>query len=162
MNGGGPANFSWLLKNKLAGCARPRDDSELSWLWSKGIRAIVCLNKENPLIREIVEDRGFQYEFIPVRDFSAPSIEDMNRYIKFVKGVIDQGKPVVTCCEAGIGRTGTMLAVYLVNEGYPPRRALEEVRSKRRYGVEVEEQKEAVWRYARHQELSRRDSGRNG
>ena len=150
MNSKAPDNFSWLLRNKLAGCARPRDDSELSWLWSHGIRAIVCLNKENPLIREIIEDRGFLYEFIPVRDFSAPSMNDMKKFIEFVTDMIGQAKPVVACCGAGIGRTGTMLAVYLVNEDYSPRRALDEVRSKRRYGVEVEEQKEAVWKYAKY------------
>jgi len=147
---GGPGNFSWLLKGKLAGCARPKDDSELSWLWSHGIRAIVCLNKENPLIREMIEDRGFQYEFIPVRDFSAPSIYDMEKYVKFVTNMINNGKPVVTCCGAGIGRTGTMLAVYLVNEGHTPKRALEEVKHKRRHNVEVEEQKLSVQKYARY------------
>jgi atypical dual specificity phosphatase len=98
----------------------------------------------------MVEEHSFQYEFIPVRDFSAPSMEGMKRYIEFVKGMIAQGKPVVTCCGAGIGRTGTMLATYLVSEGYHPKEALEELMSKRRYGVEATEQKEAIWKYARH------------
>jgi len=69
----------------------------------------------------MVEDRGFQYEFIPIRDFSAPSLEDMKRYIKFVKDMIAQRKPVVTCCGAGIGRTGTMLTIYLVSQDYHPK-----------------------------------------
>ena len=150
MSDRGPANFSWLLRNKLAGCARPREDSELSWLWNHGIRAIVCLNRENPLSRETIEDRGFVYEFIPVKDFSAPSMDDIKKYIKFVTDMINQEKPVVTCCGAGIGRTGTMLAVYLVNEGYPPIRALEEVKRKRGCGVEAEEQMEAVQKYAEY------------
>jgi hypothetical protein len=109
-----PANFSWLLKNKLAGSARPKNDSELSWLWNQGIRAIVCLNKETPLIRRVVADHGFQYEFIPVQDFLAPSIEDMNRYIRFVKDMINQGKPVVTCCACMHGFVSTYLFFIMV------------------------------------------------
>ena len=119
---------------------------------NQGIRSIVCLNKENPLSRKIIEKEGFEYKFIPIKDFSAPSMKDMKMYIEFVENMIAKGKPVVTCCGAGIGRTGTMLAIYLVHEGFSPEEAMEELERKRRYGVEVQDQKEAIYKYASHVE----------
>jgi atypical dual specificity phosphatase len=144
-----PARFSWLIKSKVAGCARPENETQLRWLWNKGLRAIVCLNMERPLNDEQVKNLGFGYVFVPVRDFSAPTIEDMVEFVNFVDRMLEKGNPVVVCCGAGIGRTGTMLAAYMVSKCYSPEKALEEVREKRGIGVESYVQREAIFRYAR-------------
>jgi atypical dual specificity phosphatase len=144
-----PARFSWLIDDKIAGCARPENEAQLRWLWSEGIRAIVCLNLERPLQDEQVRNLGFEYSFIPIRDFSVPKTEQIHDFLSFVKQMLRQNKPVVVCCGAGIGRTGTMLAIYLVSRCYPPEEALEEVKAKRGVGVESYAQREAVFRYAR-------------
>jgi atypical dual specificity phosphatase len=143
-----PARFSWLIKDKLAGCARPETESQLLWLWNEGLRAIVCLNLERPLKDEQVKNFGFEYAFIPVKDFSAPKLEDIQKFVKFVDEMLERSYPVVVCCGAGIGRTGTMLAAYLVSKCYPPEEALEKVRAKRGVGVESYVQRQAVFRYA--------------
>ncbi len=144
-----PARFSWLIESKLAGSARPENETQLKWLWNQGLRAIVCLNMERPLSDEQVKDLGFEYAFIPVRDFSAPTIEDIRDFVNFVDEMLEQHNPVVVCCGAGIGRTGTMLAAYLVDKCYSPEKALEEVREKRGIGVYSLEQREAIFGYAR-------------
>jgi len=144
-----PANFSWMIEQKLAGSARPESEAQLRWLRNKGIRAIVCLNKERPLDTEEVRSLGFEYAFIPVQDFTAPTLEDIVRFVSFADEMIGQNKPVVVCCGAGIGRTGTMLAAYLVSQCCSAEEAVERVREKRGYGVEFYEQKEAVFEYAR-------------
>ncbi len=144
-----PANFSWLSEGKLAGSARPENVAQLRWLRNKGIRAIVCLNMERPLDEEEVKVLGFEYVFIPVKDFAAPKLEDIVRFVAFIRGMLGQNKPVVVCCGAGIGRTGTMLAAYLVGLCMSPEEALMEVEDKRGIGVESDAQREAVYEYAR-------------
>ncbi len=98
---------------------------------------------------EEVKVLGFEYVFIPVKDFAAPKLEDIVRFVAFIRGMLGQNKPVVVCCGAGIGRTGTMLAAYLVGLCMSPEEALMEVEDKRGIGVESDAQREAVYEYAR-------------
>lgn len=143
-----PTRFSWLIESKLAGSARPENETQLKWLWNEGLRVIVCLNMERPLNDEQVKNLGFEYAFIPVRDFSAPTIEHIREFVNFVDRMLEQNNPVVVCCGAGIGRTGTMLAAYLVSKCCSPEKALEEVREKRGIGVPSYVQREAIFNYA--------------
>jgi len=144
-----PTNFSWLIEGRLAGSARPENEGQLRWLRNKGIEAIVCLNKERPLDEEEVKTLGFEYAFIPVKDFTAPRMEDIREFVDFTGKMLTQNTPVLVCCEVGIGRTGTMLASYLVSLCFSPEEALERVKEKRGIGVESYAQKEAVFEYAR-------------
>ncbi len=146
---GKPDNFSWVIKGKLAGSARPENETQLRWLRDKGIRALVCLNKERPLDDKQVRELGFEYLFLPVKDFTAPSQDDMIEFVRFAREMIGHNMPVVVCCGAGIGRTGTMVAAYLVSLCFPPQEALKEIEVKRGVGVESHSQREAVLEYAR-------------
>jgi atypical dual specificity phosphatase len=145
-----PSNFSYLIGGKLAGSSRPENEAQLRWLKDRGIRAVVCLNKEHPLDEKQLSGLGFEYVFIPVRDFTAPRIEDIEAFVGFVDEMLRQNLPVVVCCGAGIGRTGTMLAAYLVHMCSLPEEALEHIREKRAWGVESDEQRAAVFEYAKH------------
>lgn len=144
-----PSNFSWVIKGKLAGSARPENEAQLRWLKGSGIKAIVCLSKERPLDDKQVKRLGFEYLFVPVKDFTAPKQEDIEEFVKFTNEMIGQNLPVAVCCGAGIGRTGTLLAAYLVNQCAVPEEALKQIEERR--GVEVESyaQREAVFEYAR-------------
>jgi atypical dual specificity phosphatase len=144
-----PANFSWIIEGKIAGSARPENESQLLWLKRKGIKVLVSLNKEHPLDQEEVKAFGFEYVFIPVHDFMAPTLEDIKRFVEFSNEKLSQNKPVAVSCEAGIGRTGTMLAAYLVSQCWSPEKALREVKEKRGSGVESLAQRQAVFEYAR-------------
>jgi atypical dual specificity phosphatase len=144
-----PGNFSWIIKGELAGRARPDDEAQLRWLKTVGIRAIVCLNREHPLEEKQVTGLGFEYLFIPVRDFAAPKHEQMVEFVSFAREMIEQQRPVLVCCGAGIGRTGTMLAVYLVSQCASAEEALRKIEENRGIGVESYAQREAVFEYAR-------------
>jgi len=144
-----PSNFSWVIKGKLAGSARPENERQLRWLRDAGIRAIVCLNRERPLDDKQVKSLGFEYLFIPVKDFSAPKQEDIAEFIGFTSEMLGRNLPVAVCCGAGIGRTGTMLAAYLVSQCASPEEALRQIEEKRGIGVESYAQREAIFEYQR-------------
>jgi len=54
----------------------------------------------------------------------------------------------VVSCYAGIGRTGTVLACYLVHRGEEPAEAIIRVRRLRPGSIETPEQETAVRQYA--------------
>jgi len=140
-------NFSWLVDNKIAGAALSDSADELTEFWNLGIRAIVCL-VEWPVDDKLMRRMGFEYLHVKVPSFMPPTQEQIDKFIEFTKGMEEQGKPIVVCCRMGWGRTGSMLASYLVSKGFDADSAIEEVRRKRPRSVESSEQEEAVRDYA--------------
>jgi atypical dual specificity phosphatase len=136
-------NFSWVIPGVLAGSMGPVIDEELQYLKEKGIGAIVRLEQQTIS----GESAGLidLAEFVP--DFHATTIDQMDRIIAFIYEQVRQDKSVVVCCKAGMGRTGTVLACYLLHERYNAEDALVRVRSLRPGSVESPFQQEFVYRY---------------
>ncbi len=142
-----PRNFSWLLPDEIAGMARPASAvTDFEFLKELGIDAIVSLT-EHPLHRALVEEFGFEYKHVPVEDLTAPTLEQIDEFVEFATKVRAEGKKLVVHCGAGIGRTGTMLACYLVHKGYTAQQAIQEVRRKRPGSIETPEQEEIIALY---------------
>jgi atypical dual specificity phosphatase len=113
-------NFSWLDGGAVAGCRGPRTDADLMFLASVGITALVRLAPEDEtgLASSDVRENGLEDCYEPVRDWTAPSQEQIDRIIGFMKRTVENGKRVTVSCGAGCGRTGTILACYLVATGF--------------------------------------------
>jgi atypical dual specificity phosphatase len=142
-----PRNFSWLLPDEIAGMARPASAvSDFEFLRELGIDAIVSLT-EHPLHIALIEEFGFEYKHVPIVDLTAPSLEQIEEFVQFATKIRQEGKKLVVHCGAGIGRTGTMLACYLVHKGYTAQRAIEEVRRKRPGSIETLAQEEIIALY---------------
>jgi atypical dual specificity phosphatase len=154
-------NFSWLLPGELAGAAQPGDwgydpqgsqeqlAADLAWLSAQGAGAVVSLTEE-PLHTELLERQGLRYLHLPIEDMQAPSLEEVSAFVAFVDQCLAERRPVVAHCRAGLGRTGTMLACYLVHRDTDPRTALFQVRRHRPGSVETWAQEQAVYEYAAH------------
>ncbi len=137
------ANFSWIIENRVAGMARPRP-AHFDWLRDQGITAVVSLTEAAPEGIEV-----FDHIHLPVPDMTSPSLDELRAAVRFIQlraEHADQG--VVVHCGAGLGRTGTVLAAYLVSRGASAPAALAKVRALRPGSVETPDQEHAIARYA--------------
>lgn len=108
--------FNWLSRGKLAGAPHPDLyqglPSVAPFLRGQGIGAIVTLFTE-PLEPD-PEELGFRYLFSQTPDFRPPP--DLSGILSFIEAQLDQGRGVLVHCFAGIGRTGTVLAAWLLRQ----------------------------------------------
>ena len=145
----GPRHYDWIIEGKLAASMYPRTDAHLGALYAAGVRALVTLH-EQPVDQAQLDAVGLEARHYPVEDFAAPSLEQIAAAIAFIEGKLTAGDGVAVHCAAGLGRTGTVIACYLVHEGYTPAEAIAHIRARRPGSVETSEQQAVIYAYARH------------
>jgi len=140
-----PTNFGWLINDKLAGSGMPTTASELDWVLKQGVRSIITMTEE-PLPKSWIKD--VKYLHMPTEDLSAPDMEKIDQAVDFIHKRIQSNEPVMVHCAAGIGRTGTVLACYLVKyQKMSFNDAIEKVRKERPGSIQSESQELAVSLY---------------
>lgn len=137
-----PFGFSWVDPPHVAALARP-EAADLAWLRDNGVQVVVTLT-EYPLPRQWVNDAGLMAVHIPVTDFTAPSERQLRLAVDTIERAKRSGMGVAVHCAAGKGRTGTVLAAYLVTQGLSASEAIRKVRELRPGSVETFEQEQAV------------------
>jgi atypical dual specificity phosphatase len=137
--------FSYVRPG-IAGMPMPHD-ADLDFLAAEGVHLVISLT-ESPVDASALEARGMDALHLPIADFQAPTLEQQRELVLAVQARQDAGEVVAIHCLAGLGRTGTMLATWFVNEGADPLSAIDEVRTLRPGSVETYAQEQAVARYA--------------
>lgn len=105
----------WVLPNKLAGMPKPQAD-DLPLLYKADIRAIVSL-LEDPTGFENYTTSGFESLWLPVADDGVPTSKQVAQLVSFIDTQVSLNNPVAIHCKGGKGRTGTLLATYLISKG---------------------------------------------
>ena len=144
---GKPDNFSWLIKNKLAGSAIPTSIDEVQWVIEQGVKSIVTV-REEPLDDDWVKD--VNYLHVSSNDMGVPEFADLTYAIDFIHRRITNNEPVMVHCLAGMGRTGTILACYLVkHQNMPADKAIQKIREERSGSIQSYPQEEIIFQFAK-------------
>jgi len=142
---GKPDNFSWLIEDKLAGSAIPTSIDEVQWVIEQGIKSIVTV-REEPLDGEWVKD--VNYLHIMSNDMGVPEFNDLVHAVDFIHRRITNKEPVMVHCLAGLGRTGTVLASYLIKyQNMSADEAMKKVREQRPGSIQSYPQEEIIFRF---------------
>ena len=145
-------DFSWIERPHLAALARPESKEDLEWLRRHGIEVLISLT-EDPLRRDWVNDTGILVVHEPIDDMEAPTQGQLDRCVSAIVRAREKNMGVAVHCGAGLGRTGVVLAAYLIHQGEAARDAIAHVRRLRPGSIETEEQAAAVMEFGRRKRL---------
>ena len=142
---GKPDNFSWIIENKLAGSAIPTSIDEVQWAIEQGVKSIVTI-REDPLDDDWVKD--VNYLHVSSNDMGVPEFADLTFAVDFIHRRITNSEPVMVHCLAGMGRTGTILACYLIKyQNLSADEAIQKVREERSGSIQSYPQEEIIFRF---------------
>lgn len=123
----------WVMKGKLAGSCAPRGIKDVEAWFRMGIRAVVSLIEEFefnelgfPLSNYIEALRRFNIRllYVPTRDGEPPSWDVFIPTLRWIDERISENEPVLVHCNAGVGRSPTVIIGYLIYKGFSLRDAL--------------------------------------
>lgn len=150
--------FYWLIDNTLAGCPRPGSrsgkaasdatlESDLAWLRAQGIGALLSLT-ETPLDESALARHGLSALHLPVDDLRAPTPAQLHYALRFIDEQRALGNRVAVHCLVGQGRTGTVLAAYLIRSGDTTAAAIARLRALSPGAIGAPEQEKALHAFA--------------
>ncbi len=147
---------TWLEEGRLLGCAYPRREAAIALLSRHGVSVLINLHERAHDPGRLAR-YGVEEVHLPVVDFTPPSPAQIDRGVAVIAEALAADRRVAVHCAGGRGRTGTLLACYLVHRGLDPDAAIARVREVRPGSVETGAQIAAVEAYAQRR---RRAEGR--
>jgi len=118
-------------------------DEDLSQIKGWGAVIVVTLLEDTefeklrvPNLGDVVSDLGMEWLHLPLKDRCAPSNEFETCWRMAspkLRSILEDGDKVFIHCQAGLYRSGTIVAKLLIEFGEAPANAIELVRAARRY-----------------------------
>jgi len=146
-----PRNFSWVIDNQLAGMGHPGHgetaDTRYAYLANRDVSLMVSLTETAPEV-DGLSDHGIAQVHLPVVDFTAPTLSQLDTFVTTTANELMSGGRVVVHCAAGQGRTGTFLAAWFVASGATSDEAIDHVRALRPGSIETQTQLDVIAEYA--------------
>lgn len=146
---GRPSNFSWFVEGSIAASGFPGSRRALRWLKRQGIGSILSLTPEQ-IDESYAAQLGIVVSRVPMVNLKPASPEELAEAVDRLQAEA-AGKKVLVHCLAGVGRTGMVLAAYLVKtRKMSAEEAVAEVRRLRPGSVQRRSQESAVAEYEAH------------
>lgn len=128
--------ITWLEANRLAASGVPVGLDELRDVKAQGVGAILTLTKHPLIIQKGITAATFSdLDLIayhaPVRDGFPPERDIAKQVIAFLAQMQDVHRATLVHCQAGVGRTGTILHLYYLAQGHDLEAAKQQVKTKR-------------------------------
>lgn len=138
--------FSWI-DHRIAGFAFPYSEEQIKFLAEQGIKLVISLSRD-PINPRITKKYGMEAVHLPITDFGIPTNSILERFLNTLQNAFDKNWKVGVHCKYGIGRTGLMLAIYLIEfKQFSPEKALKTIRELRPGSVESYEQTNYLLNY---------------
>ncbi len=146
----GPSGFSWLVPGRIGGCPLPgvvqSIDTDLLALRRCGVTMLITLTEQD-LPQEPLQRHGLSNLHLPIYDREPPTVAQTQMLLARMSALMRKGEVLAVHCLAGIGRTGTILAAWLVREGLTAEEALKRVRSIQAHYVQSQAQETLLHDY---------------
>ncbi len=115
-------------------------DREVRAIVEAGVRVFVDLTQEaeQPPYSPTLSDIGRQLETsvqhlrVPIKDLGIPTASEMDGILRVIDESVRDDKPIYVHCVGGIGRTGTVVGCYMVEQGMTGSEALQEIEALRK------------------------------
>jgi protein-tyrosine phosphatase len=117
-----------VLAGKYAGAASPAEARRrLRALAAAGVTLVVDLTDADDPLSPYAEllPSGLRRLNVPVPDLTAPSVEQLEVALDAIDAELGRGTVVYVHCRGGCGRTGAVVASWLVRQGWAADDALE-------------------------------------
>ncbi|BAA30846.1 protein-tyrosine phosphatase family protein [Pyrococcus horikoshii] len=113
--------------------------------------AFVVLVEDFELVYDIEElKKKVDVLHSPIPDFTAPSLSQLYKIVKWIEEKVKEGKKVYIHCYGGSGRSGTVAVAWLMySQGLSLREGLRRVRLLKPSAVETEDQLEVLREFER-------------
>jgi len=127
---------SWIEPNVLAAGSVPVEENDIRDLHKENIRAILTLTERpitafHEITDELLDKLDIYHLHVPIPDQHPPTLEQTQQILSFINNMKLQSRPVFVHCQAGVGRTGTILHLYFMTQGMTFEEADAIIRSRR-------------------------------
>lgn len=157
-----PRFFTWLYPHRLAGMSTPTCEADIDILMDMGLTTVLTLTAEEPLPEAWFAFKPIRNIFIPVENYGAPTLAEMD--IIYESFMEDNDGAWLVHCGGGKGRAGSVLTCLMAVGGYgtedntisnpTPRMdkttAIEQLRAMRPGSIESEKQEHFIGEWISH------------
>jgi|GEM_PF-2331278 atypical dual specificity phosphatase len=157
--------LSWIQLNpRIGGMPFPENRADIHALYNQQNVGLIVTLTEDPLPNWYFHGEMYSINIhLPIAKNKAPSAVQLEYFLRKAQEAHDQGKAVVVHCDRGLGRTGTMLACWMIaNErgmsfpGMTAEKVIQELRTRRPNSVSSSEQKKFIQYYLESMQRSLR------
>lgn len=149
----GPRGFKWIVPGKVGSSPLPGAvidiEHDLAALRVVGVSMLITLTNRD-LPTEALRRHGLRNLHLAIYDREPPTLAQMRMLALRMKRFLDRGEVLCVHCRAGVGRTGTVLAGWLIAEGLTADEAIRRIRTVDAEFVQSQAQEDFLHRFEAH------------